>query len=224
MRKIFVMVIAGISLVLIISCGSPEKGLFSRYFEAVKFNDKMTMSTMAYEPMTLEFTKWRLVSMTQEERKALPLNELYKQQDALKTRRDQIINQVADLKDTLDEARAKLEKARGGAKKKAQEEVDRAESEYQQGRAEYERIQKEWNSLKAEIDKERALFNLSVGIEWPEGVELEGEMAVKEANLEITTPKDVKNYKAILRKYDVKSPETGKLLPSRWIIEKFVHQ
>jgi len=224
MKKIFVMGIAGIFLVLIISCGSPEKGLFSRYFEAVKFNDKMTMSQMAYEPMALDFTKWRLVSMTPVEKKGLPLNELYKQQDALKTKRDEIITQVADLKDKLDEARAKLEKARGGAKKKAQEEADKAESDYQQGRAEYERIQKDWNSLKAEIDKERALFNLSVGIDWPEGVELEGEMSIKEATLEITTPKDVKNYKAILRKYDVKSPETGKFLPSRWIIEKFVHQ
>lgn len=223
MRKISIMVIAGIFLVLVISCGSPEKGLFSRYFEAVKFNDKMTMSTMAYEPVTLEFTKWRLTSLTPEEKKALPLNELYRQQDALKTKRDEIINQVADLKDKLDEARANLEKARGGAKKKAQEEVDEVEREYQQVRNEYEKIQKEWNSLKAKIDKERALFNLSVGIEWPEGVELEGEMSTKEASLEITTPKDVKNYKAILRKYDVKSPETDRILPSRWIIEKFVY-
>lgn len=224
MRKISAMVIAGIFLILVISCGSPEKSLFSRYFEAVKFNDKMTMSTMAYEPMTLEFTKWRLTLLTPEEKKPLPLNELYRQQDALKTKRDEIINQVADLKDKFDEARANLEKARGGAKKKAQEEVNEAEREYHQGRSEYERIQKEWNSLNAEIDKERALFNLSAGIEWPEGVELEGEMGIKEANIEITTPKDIKNYKAILRKYDVKSPETGRILPSRWIIEKFVHQ
>ncbi len=224
MRKIFVIGFAGILLVLIISCGSPEKALFSRYFEAVKFNDKMTMSTMAYEPMTVEFTKWRIVSMTQEEKKGLPLNELYKKQDELKTRRDEIINEVADLKDKLDEARAKVEKARGGVKKKAQEEADKVESEYHEGRAEYERIQKEWNSLKAEIDKEKALFNLSVGIDWPEAVELEGEMSVKETIIEITTPKDVKNYKAILRKYNVKSPETGAGLPSRWIIEKFVYQ
>lgn len=224
MKKVLVIGIAGILLVLIVSCSSPEKSLFSRYFEAVKFNDKMTMSTMAYEPMTVDFTKWRLVSMTQEEKKGLPLNELYKKQDELKAKRDEIINQIADLKDKVDEARAKLEKARGAAKKKAQEEVEQAENEYQTGRAEYERIQKEWNSLKGEIDKEKSLFNLSVGIDWPEGVELEGEMGIKEATIEITTPKDVKNYKAILRKYNVKSPETGHILPSRWIIEKFIHE
>lgn len=222
MKKTLVIGFAGILLVLIISCGSPEKGLFSRYFEAVRFNDKMTMSTMAYEPMAVEFTKWRLVSLTQEEKKGLPLNELYRKQDELKAKRDEIINEVADLKDKLDEAKANLEKARGGAKKKAQEEVQKAESAYQEGRARYEEVQKEWNDLKAEIDKERALFNLSVGIEWPEGVELEGEMKTKEATIEITSPKGVREYKAILRKYDVKSPETGQLLPSRWIIERFL--
>ncbi len=224
MKKIFVIGFAWILLVLFISCGSPEKSLFSRYFEAVRFNDKMTMSTMAYEPIVVEFTKWRLVSMTHEEKKILPLNELYKKQDELKAKRDEIINQVADLKDKLDEAKANLEKARGGAKKKAQEEVTNAETAYQEGRAQYEEIQKEWNSLKAEIDKEKALFNLSVGIDWPEGVELEGDVSMKEATIEVTTPKGVKNYRAILRKYNVKSPETGALLPSRWIIEKFVHQ
>jgi archaellum component FlaC len=224
MRRIVFVGLISLFLVLVTNCGSPEKSLFSRYFETVKFNDKTTMSTMAYEPIALEFTKWRLVSLTQEEKRSLPLNDLYKKQDELKVKRDDVINQLADLKDKLDEAKAKLEKARGGAKKKAQEEVDNAEKAYQEGRAQYEQVQKEWNTLKGEIDKERALFNLSVGIEWPEGVELEGDMAVKEASLEITTPKDVRNYKAILRKYNVKSPETGQILPSRWIIEKFVLQ
>jgi len=113
MRRIVFVGLISLFLVLVTNCGSPEKSLFSRYFEAVKFNDKTTMSTMAYEPIALEFTKWRLVSLTQEEKRSLPLNDLYKKQDELKVKRDDVINQLADLKDKLDEAKAKHLKSIG---------------------------------------------------------------------------------------------------------------
>ncbi|MGQ9617578.1 MAG: hypothetical protein ACUVUG_01320 [Candidatus Aminicenantia bacterium] len=222
MKRIFLIGFWAVLIVLISDCGSPEKNMLDRYFEAVKFGDKMTMSTIAYEPIAIEaITKWRLVSLSQEEKKSLPLNELFKKQDELKAKRDELISQVADLNDKVSEAKANLAKARGAAKKKAEQEVAEAEEEYKEGRANYEVIQKEWNKLKAEIDKEKALFNLSTGIEWPEGIEIEGDMGLKEAMIEVTSSAEVKNYKVILRKYSIKTPE-GRPLTGRWIIEKFI--
>ncbi len=223
MKRFFLFALSTIFVFLIFSCGSPEKSMLGRYFEAVRFNDKMTMSTMAYEPIAMEIKKWRMVSLSQEEKKGLPLNELFKKQDELKEKRDAIVNQVADANDKVAEAKANLSKARGAAKRKAEKELEEAENVYKETRASYEKIQKEWNELKALIDKERALFNLSVGIEWPEGVELEGDMGVKEAMVEVTTATDVRNYKVILRKYAIKTPE-GQPLNGRWIIEKFILQ
>jgi hypothetical protein len=68
-----------VALFVIQGCTSkPEKGLLSRYFNAVTLNDNDTMSSMALEPFQPEMTSWNIVSISPEKIEPAKLPDLNK--------------------------------------------------------------------------------------------------------------------------------------------------
>ena len=49
------------------SCSSsPEQGLLKKYFNAVRYNDNATMSSMALEPLTMDISGFDIVAISPE--------------------------------------------------------------------------------------------------------------------------------------------------------------
>ena len=128
-----------IGLVLVVafslqSCSSsPERGLLKKYFNAVRYNDNATMSSMALEPLTMDITGFDIVSVSPEKVEPANLPELNAKEAELKKKLEDHVGPTIDAKDTLDVAKEELDTARTkAAKAAAQKKVDELQAKYDQ--------------------------------------------------------------------------------------------
>ncbi|MFW6159831.1 MAG: hypothetical protein ACOC57_01665, partial [Acidobacteriota bacterium] len=117
-----VLSIMGVLIILLAfqSCASnPEKNLLKRYFDAVSLNDTSTMSTMALSPVSIEFERWEIISVSEEVVEPFKLPEMDKKEQELKKKVEESVGITLDARDALDDAKFDLEKARTTAAKRA---------------------------------------------------------------------------------------------------------
>ncbi len=202
----------------------PEEGLLKKYFNAVRMNDNDTMSSMALEPITIEYAGFDVLSVTPERSEPVFIADLAKKENDAKKKMEDHVTPTLDAKDELDVAKDELDAARTkGAKQAAQKKVDEAQAKYDQEYSIHKELQKEYNDAKANASKEEEItaFSLSAK-DMPNIRSLTGTVHLKEVDVKIKTkPGPTKNYRVHMRKYDLKDEATSIKQTGRWVIIKF---
>ncbi len=223
-RKIIALTGFVLLLFAFYSCTSnPEKTLLQKYFRALSLNDVTTLSTMALEPITIDFNSWKIIGEAEEIVEPAKLPDMNKKELELKKKREESIGTTLDAKGEWDDAVFDYEKARTRAAKRAAEKRgDELKIKYDEILAIHKNIQKEYNEAKAAAAREEEISSFSLGVgELPNIRNFTGEVIYKKANLNINSDAGTKNYKVYLRKYTLKDEETNTIHHGRLIITKF---
>jgi hypothetical protein len=221
------LIVIGLVLAFMVlqNCSSnPEQGLLKKYFNAVRYNDNATMSSMALEPLTMEVTGFDVVSVTPEKIEPAVLADLGKAEADLKKKLEGHVGPTIDAKDALDVANEEMSSARtGGAKQAAKKKVDEAQAKYDQEFGLHKDLQKGYNDAKAAAAREEEITAFSLGNRQLANIrDLVGDVHSKEVVVKIKTKKDGdKNYKLLMRCYNLKEEATGLKHNGRWVIVKF---
>jgi hypothetical protein len=220
------LIIIGLALVFVVlqSCSSkPEEGLLKKYFNAVRYNDNATMSSMALEPLTMEATGFDVISVTNEKIEPAILADLNKKEAELKRKLEEHVGPTIDAKDALDGAKEELDSARTkGAKQAAQKKVDELQAKYDQEFGLHKELQKNYNDAKSAAAREEEITAFSLAARDLATIrDLTGEVHSKDVELKVKTKTGDKNYKLYMRSYNLKDETTGLKHNGRWVIVKF---
>lgn len=227
MRKKSLIVIGLVLVVafLLQSCSSsPEKGLLKKYFNAVRYNDNATMSSMALEPLTMDISGFSIVSVSPEKIEPAVLAQLGAKETELKKKLEEHVGPTIDAKDALDVAKEELDMARTkAAKAAAQKKVDEMQAKYDQEFGLHKDLQKGYNDAKAAAAREEEITAFSLGAKNMANIrDLTGNVHSKEVEIKVN-PKEGgdKSYKLFMRSYSLKDEATGMKQNGRWVIIKF---
>ena len=220
------LIVLGILLAFFViqSCSSsPEKGILSRYFNAVRMNDNATMASMALEPAQWDVSSWDIVSVSPEKIEPMTLPGLTKAEADAKKAQDGQIGPTMDSDTVLQNAKDELDLARtGGAKAVAKKKVDEAQAKYDAEYGKMREYKKNYTDAKAAAAAEEQIALFSLGLRELASIrDLTGNVHSKDVAVTIkTTQGQTKNYKLLMRMYELKN-EAGQKLSARWIIVKF---
>jgi type IV secretory pathway VirB10-like protein len=226
MRKTTLFVIGLLVAFLAIQgCTSnPEKGLLSRYFNAVTLNDNDTMSSMALEPFQPEMTAWNIVSIGVEKIEPAKLPALNKAEIEAKKAQDAQIGPTIDADTLLKDAQYEKDTSRSAAgKAAAQRKIDELQAKYDAENAKMQAFKKDYNAAKAAAAAEEEMTMFSLGARELANVrELTGNVHSKEIEVAITTKAGgTKNYRLYMRQYLLQD-EVNKLAKrGQWKIIRF---
>jgi len=217
----------GVLLVLFsfTSCKSnPEKGLLERYFNAITMKDVQTMSSMAMDPVTIEAKSWKITKVGEEKIEPAGLPGLNASEIDLKKKMDAHTPVVLDAKDVMDNAKDDLTSARtGAARAAAQAKVTTAQKKYDEEYALHNDLKKGYNEAKAAAQKEEDITIFSLGAGQITNVrDLKGEVHSKDVEIQtVGLDGSTKNYKILMKMYDLKDEAAGVTRRGRWVIIKF---
>jgi len=217
--------IIGIILLLSVlsSCGSPpEEGLLKRYFSALTMNDRMTLSTMAIEPVSIDFEKWEIVNVPEEVIEEFKLGEMDATERELQKKLTDHVGPVQELDDELWGAKEDLKSARtGAARRAAQKRVDEAQVKFDEERGIHSQMQKDVNDAQATARKEEEIAEFSLGAgNLPNIRMLTGEVFSKEVDIRAEGQAGTKDYRFYLRRYVLEDETLSLTHRGRWIITK----
>jgi hypothetical protein len=217
--------IIGIILLLSVlnSCGThPEEGLLKRYFSALTMNDRMTLSTMAIEPISIDAESWEILNVTEEVIEEFKLAEMDANEKALQKKLTDHVGPVQELDDELWAAKEDLKAARtGAARRAAQKRVDEAQVKFDEERALHSEMQKEANEAQAVARKEEEIAEFSIGAgNLPNIRMLTGEVFSKEVDIQAVGQAGTKNYRFYLKRYVLEDETINLTHRGRWIITK----
>ncbi|MFQ6070198.1 MAG: hypothetical protein ACE5LC_06700 [Candidatus Aminicenantales bacterium] len=215
--------VIGVALLLFIlqSCGGkPEADILERYFHAVSLNDVTTMSTMAIEPVAMEYENWKIVKSGEERVEPAILPDLDKKEKEAKKALEDHVGPTVEAQDALYIAQDKLDTARTrAARRAAQREVDEAQKKFDEEREIHRQLQKTYNDAKAEAAQEEEIALFSLGVrELPNIRSMEGDVHFKDVEVQITQKAGVKNYIFRLRRYILSDKDLGITRRGQWKI------
>ncbi|MBM3285374.1 MAG: hypothetical protein FJY81_05825 [Candidatus Aminicenantes bacterium] len=202
----------------------PEKGLLERYFHAISLRDTMTMSTMAFEPTTIDVQSWEILNVSEERISPATLPELNLKEMELKKKLEEHVGPVMDAEDALYAAQEELKAARtSAAKAAAKKKADEMQAEFDRIRENHRELQRQYNEAKSAAQKEQeiSIFSLGAG-EVPNIRDLTGTVHSKDVDLEIMG-KDgqARTYRFHLKRYELKDETLNLTRRGRWVIVKF---
>jgi hypothetical protein len=207
------------------SCSSkPEQGLLKKYFNAVRYNDNSTMSSMAIEPLTMEISGFDVVSVSPERIEPSGLADLNAKEAELKKKLEDHVGPTIDAKDALDVAKDELDNSRTkGGKAAAQKKVDEMQVKYDQEFGLHKDLQKAYNDAKAAAAREEEITAFSLGAKNLANIrDLKGEVHSKEIEIKVHVKAGGdKSYKLFMRTYNLKEEASGLKHNGRWVIVKF---
>ena len=220
------LIIIGLALVFVVlqNCSSkPEEGLLKKYFNAVRYNDNSTMSSMALEPLTMEATGFDVVSVTPERVEPAVLADLNRKEAELKKKLEEHVGPTIAAKDALDAGKEEVDSARTkAAKQAAQKKVDELQAKYDQEFGLHKELQKNYNDAKSAAAREEEITAFSLGAKDLASIrDLKGDVHSKDVELKVKTKAGDKKYKLYMRCYNLKDEATGLKNNGRWIIVKF---
>jgi len=217
--------VIGIILLLSVlnSCSThPEEGLIKRYFSALTMNDRMTLSTMAIEPIAIEAENWEIVNVSEEVIEEFKLPELDATERELQKKLTDHVGPVQELDDELWAAKEDLKAARtAAARRAAQRRVDEAQAKFDEERAIHSEMQKEVNEAQAAAREEEEIAEFSLGAgNLPNIRSLTGEVFSKHVDVRTEGPSGEKTYRFYLKRYVLEDETLNLTHRGRWIIEK----
>lgn len=221
------LVIVGVFVAFLITQGctsAPEKTLLKKYFNAVNLNDNDTMSSMALEPFQPDMESWELLSVGEEMVAPATLPDLNAAEVAAKKAQDDQIGPTLDADSALKDAQYERDTSRSAAgKRAAQKLVDELQVKYDEENAKMQDFKRAYNEAKAAAaaEEEMTMFSLGQG-ELPIVRSLTGEVHSKNVEIAIKM-KDgqTKNYKLLLKQYELKDEANNLRYPGRWVIIHF---
>jgi hypothetical protein len=225
MRRKGLVVLGVIALAVLLSLSSctsnPEQGLLNTYFHAISLKDTMTMSTMALEPVSIEFENWEIVSVSEETVTPFTLAEMNKTELDLKKKLEDHVGPVMEAEDALytaqeEEKLSRTGAARATAKKKAAE----AQVKYDEEREVHRELQRQYNEAKAAAAKEEQSALFSLGERQLLNIrELTGTVHSKELEVKVIGKDDqAKNYRFHLKRYELRDETAGITRRGAWKI------
>jgi hypothetical protein len=204
---------------MIHSCTShPEKALLDRYFHAMSLNDLNTLSTMAIEPADFEFDSWEIVSVTEEYSEPFKLPELENKEKELKKKLDDHTIDTLNARDEMDVAKFEMERRRTRSNINR---FNEAEEKYNELYEENKALRKEYNNIRDAADREEEIALFSLGGDFPQVRQFQGEVHKKEVEIKVHNNGDETNYKIYMRRYMLENPATNISHDGRWIILRF---
>jgi hypothetical protein len=223
-RKSLIVLASVLVLFSLQSCKSkPEEGLLKNYFHSVTLNDVMTMSTMALEPLSIEAASWKITKVSEEKIEPATLPDLNKAElEAKKTEEGQRAS-VLDAKDALDAAKDDFDSARtAAAKAAAKKKMDDAQIKFDDAYKANAELKKAYNAAKAAAAREEEITSFSLAAGTLANIrDLKGNVHSKEVEVEVKA-KDgsAKNYRFLLRQYDLKDEALNLAHRGSWKIIK----
>jgi hypothetical protein len=217
MKKLLLLVVLFGFMFVMVSCQKAPEVTVTKYFQAIKHNDKGTMSSMAVKPKFLQFKSYKISSVSEPVigEYQLPIL-LQKMEEAKKQRKDLAImasekrDEVEALKDELSETR------RASRKNELKKQIENAEVEFYAAEQEFKNLVKDMGGLKKQIEYERNLVNISTGITTnPENYIGKTEESTVRVNVVLTDESEAE-YVFVLVKYAFMLNERE--LPSRLVI------
>lgn len=217
--------VMGIILLLSVmnSCGAPpEEGLLKRYFSALTLNDRMTLSTMAMEPLSIDAKSWEIFNVSEEVIEEFKLAEMDTTEKELQKKLTDHVGPVTELDDELWAAKEDLKAARtGAARRSAQQRVNETQVKFDEERALHSEMQKEVNEAQAAARKEEEIAEFSLGKgNLPNIRILTGEVFSKEVDLRAEGQAGTKDYRFFLIRYVLEDEILNLTHRGRWIILK----
>ncbi|MGD2245594.1 MAG: hypothetical protein PVI11_03495 [Candidatus Aminicenantes bacterium] len=187
-------------------------------------NDRTTMGTMALEPISPDFTSWEITATSEETVEPFGLPELNSQELELKRQVEESVIITMNAKDEVDDALFEMENARTrDARRAAQRKVDDLQKKYEEIRAKHNQLQVDYSNAKDKAAKEEKVTSFSLGAgEVPNIRELSGNVHSKEVDVKVTLKSgEVKNYKCILKRYDLRDETLNLARHGMWKILRF---
>lgn len=205
------------------SCGThPEEGLLKRYFSALNMNDRMTLSTMAIEPISIDAEDWEILNVSEERIEEFKLPEMDAKEKELQKKLTDHVGPVQELDDELWAAKEDLKAARtGAARRTAQAKLDEAQAKFDEERGIHSEMQKEVNEAQATARREEEIAEFSLGAgNLPNIRSLTGELFSKEVDVRAVGQAGTKDYRFFLRRYVLEDEPLNLTHRGRWIIVK----
>jgi len=205
------------------SCGAhPEEGLLKRYFSALNMNDRMTLSTMAIEPLAIDAEDWEILNVSEELIEEFKLPGMDVAEKELQKKLTDHVGPVQELDDELWAAKEDLKAARtGAARRAAQTRVNETQAKFDEERGIHSEMQKEANEAQAAARKEEEIAEFSLGVgSLPNIRSLTGELFSKEVDVRAVGQAGTKDYRFFLRRYVLEDEPLNLTHRGRWIIVK----
>jgi hypothetical protein len=206
------------------SCKSnPEQGLLAKYFNSMPLKDVMTMSTMALEPMTIDWASWKILKVGEEQVVPASLPDLNKLELDSKKKMDGHITPTVDAMGAVDIAKDEYDSARtAAAKAAAKKKVDDAQKKFDEETNLHNELKKAYNEAKAAASREEDITSFSLGAGQLASIrDLKGTVHSKDVEVEVKA-KDgsTKNHRFYLRMYKLRDESLNLPHNGRWVIIK----
>lgn len=213
-----ILLLALFSLIVgLTSCQKAEESTVSKYFQAMKHDDKDTMTAMAIEPTAFKFKSFKIDKVEPVVEKPLELTEFTKQFAELETQQKNQLGIATEKRDIFDELKDQLGAAPKGdnAKKLAD-----AEAEATAAKDKFMAINRDIRNMKKKIEFEKSILTASVGVD--KDFELfTGNTFLYRVLVKVTMENDeVKDYVFLLRKNTLKREGESRDLKGRIVIIK----
>ncbi len=223
MKKGMVFLLAGavlVSSLALVSCGSPEHTLISRYIQAVNMNDKDTLTKITPNPVAVALTKWKIVEKTQPKEKKVSLADLKKKVVDAKKKMDDLQQQAALAKLDFDDFAKKYDRWSRAMKRRNKKKYEELKSKYEDLKQQFLAARDEYNKVVEEFNFEKKLQALSVG-DIPELEKMAGKAYEEEVVIEGTDKSGkVRKFKFYLVRYELTKPGATQPIRGRWVVRK----
>jgi len=208
--------ILGVAALSVACGGGSEKRVVDQYFNALRANDNVTLTSFAMVSFDKKVDNWKVKGASPETRSPAILPELAKK--------------VAELEAEL----AANKKAAGAYSNEHYVEIDKVKELQKAGKpipANLKDVAEKWAQFnekdrelkravaeaRAAVEREKRNVTLSVGQQ--EDVEkLTGEVVTKQVDVDLTIGGQVQPYVMTLRKYEL-SGGSGSRMVSRWVVQ-----
>lgn len=219
MKKTVLLLLALSLIVIMTSCQKAEKVVISKYFQAMKHDDRDTMSAMSAEPKDLEFTSFEVVSIGEPVIGDAELQNFIKQLDGIKKQMKEQAMKAGDFRDEVLDLEDELEDTRRASKKRElKKKIEDAKKNQEEAEKKYKDLLLERNKTKKKIQVEKNYITLSIGQR--ENIEeYTGKTYTSKTVVSVTLTDDkVVDYEFLLRRYEFLQNE--KVIPNRLSIIK----
>jgi hypothetical protein len=207
-----------LALAILVSCGGPDQQALNNYFKAVKNGDKITMAAVSSVEFPEAVESWRIIEMGPESVAPFRIKELDRTLREAKMDLQYIAEKdylfLSDNQHLYRRYKVRIER---NPDAEFTGELADFHKEFKEIRKKGEEAEKAVEIANREFQREKLVAGISL-MGTAVTNDLDGEVATKEALVEVTTPSGEKTYRITLKNYDLVNQKTQAKIRSRWIV------
>ena len=224
-KQVFLVIGLMVAFLVVTACSpAPEKGLLSKYFNAMTLNDNQTMASMALQPIQIELDSWQILNVGPESITPAILAALNAKELELKKEVEGNIGPTVEAKDLLDIAQEDMDTARtSAARAAAKRKVDELQAKYDAQYARHKELQQSYNDAKKAAADEEEMTKFSLGVRELATIrELTGNVHSKEVEISIRNKAGATlKYRLFMKQYGLRDEVNNLRHSGRWVIIRF---